>query len=108
AGARGPPANVAPEIPGADHRQAASSTLEIPGGFLRVCVLAWRRRHPGLSRTTSPQDPLGARRAHALDRTAAQVLGQQCAPAGVEARLRAAGVEDLDARRWRLRGVQDA
>jgi hypothetical protein len=28
----------------ADHRQAASSTLEIPEGFLRVCVLAWRRR----------------------------------------------------------------
>jgi hypothetical protein len=29
-----------------DHRQAASSTLEIPPGFLRVCVLAWRRRWP--------------------------------------------------------------
>jgi hypothetical protein len=27
-----------------DHRQAASSTLEIPEGFLRVCVRAWRRR----------------------------------------------------------------
>jgi hypothetical protein len=27
-----------------DHRQAASSTLEIPLGFLPVCVLAWRRR----------------------------------------------------------------
>jgi hypothetical protein len=30
----------------ADHRDAASSTLEIPEGFLRVCVLAWRRRRP--------------------------------------------------------------
>src|SRR3954470_19688449 len=54
----GPPANVAPEIPGADHRQAASSTLEIPEGFLRVCVLACRRRHPGPSSTTSTGDPL--------------------------------------------------
>jgi glutamate racemase len=27
-----------------DHRQAASSNLEIPEGFLRFCVLAWRRR----------------------------------------------------------------
>jgi hypothetical protein len=27
-----------------DHRQAASSTLEILPGFLRVCVLACRRR----------------------------------------------------------------
>ena len=26
--------------------------LEIPEGFLRVCVLAWRRRHPGLSGAT--------------------------------------------------------
>ena len=27
-----------------DHRLPASSTLEIPGGFLRVCVLGSRRR----------------------------------------------------------------
>jgi hypothetical protein len=27
-----------------DHRQAASSILEIPGGFLRICVLGSRRR----------------------------------------------------------------
>jgi hypothetical protein len=57
--ASGPPANVAPEIPGADHRQAASSTRGKPGVFLRVCVLAWRRRHPGLSSTTFTGDPLG-------------------------------------------------
>jgi len=30
----------------ADRRLAASSTLEIPGGFLRICVLASRRRRP--------------------------------------------------------------
>ncbi len=30
----------------ADHRHASSSTLEIPGVFLQVCVLAWRRRRP--------------------------------------------------------------
>ncbi|MGZ8633666.1 MAG: hypothetical protein ACXWZZ_07395, partial [Solirubrobacteraceae bacterium] len=47
------------EVPGADHRHAASSTLEIPEGLLRVCVLAWRRRHPGLSGATFTGDPLG-------------------------------------------------
>jgi len=30
----------------ADHRLAASSTLEIPGGFLQVCVRARRRQRP--------------------------------------------------------------
>jgi hypothetical protein len=30
----------------ADRRLAASSTLEIPEGFLRVCVLARRRQRP--------------------------------------------------------------
>jgi hypothetical protein len=40
----GPSRNVRPEMTPIDHRQAASSTLEIPLGFLRVCVLAWRRR----------------------------------------------------------------
>jgi hypothetical protein len=30
----------------ADRRPAASSTLEIPEGFLRVCVLAGRRQQP--------------------------------------------------------------
>ncbi len=29
-----------------DRRLTASSTLEIPGGFLRICVLASRRRWP--------------------------------------------------------------
>jgi hypothetical protein len=29
-----------------DRRLAASSTLEIPEGFLRICVLASRRRRP--------------------------------------------------------------
>jgi len=29
-----------------DRRLAASSTLEIPEGFLRICVLASRRRWP--------------------------------------------------------------
>src|SRR3954452_13605315 len=35
-----------PKSAAADHRQAASSILEIPGVFLRICVLAWRRRRP--------------------------------------------------------------
>jgi hypothetical protein len=41
-----PPAH--PNVLGstADHRLAASSTLEIPEGFLQVCVLARRRRRP--------------------------------------------------------------
>src|SRR4051794_29281965 len=43
-----------------DHRQAVSSTLEIPGGFLRVCVLAWRRRQPPFPCRTSREGPLGA------------------------------------------------
>jgi len=30
----------------ADRRLAASSTLEIPEGFLRICVLASRRQRP--------------------------------------------------------------
>jgi len=42
----GPLATFHPKSATADHRQASSSTLEIPGGFLRVCVLAWRRRRP--------------------------------------------------------------
>jgi hypothetical protein len=39
---------VSPDILGsaADRRLAASSTLEIPEGFLRVCVLARRRQRP--------------------------------------------------------------
>jgi hypothetical protein len=36
----------------ADHRLAASSTLEIPEGFLRICVLASRRRRPFENTTT--------------------------------------------------------
>ncbi|HEX5922658.1 MAG TPA: nuclear transport factor 2 family protein, partial [Baekduia sp.] len=55
----GPPQTFHPKVPGADHRHAASSTLEIPEGFLGVCVLAWRRRHPGLSGATFTGDPLG-------------------------------------------------
>ncbi|MGI9097477.1 MAG: hypothetical protein ACR2H2_03120 [Solirubrobacteraceae bacterium] len=39
-GASGPPANVAPETAGADHRQAASSDLDVAGPHLRSCVLA--------------------------------------------------------------------
>jgi len=35
-----------PKSATADHRHAASSTLEIPERLLRVCVLAWRRRRP--------------------------------------------------------------
>jgi len=30
----------------ADHRHPSSSTLEIPEGFLRICVLASRRQLP--------------------------------------------------------------
>ena len=43
---RAPPAT--PTVPGsaADHRLAASSTLEMPGAFLRACVLASRRQRP--------------------------------------------------------------
>src|ERR671923_436933 len=41
----------------ADHRLAASSTLEIPEGFLRVCVLAIRRQRP-------PSDAVRHRRKH--------------------------------------------
>jgi hypothetical protein len=41
-----PPANPDPPGSAADHRLAASSTLEIPGGFLRICVLASRRQRP--------------------------------------------------------------
>jgi hypothetical protein len=36
----------------ADRRLAASSTLEIPEGFLRGCVLARRRQRPPKSTTT--------------------------------------------------------
>jgi NAD(P)-dependent dehydrogenase (short-subunit alcohol dehydrogenase family) len=53
----GPSRNVPPEILGADHRRAASSTLEIPPVFLRVCVLARRRRHPGLPRRNVTRRP---------------------------------------------------
>jgi hypothetical protein len=35
-----------PKSATADHRQASSSTFEIPEGFPQVCVLAWRRRRP--------------------------------------------------------------
>ena len=42
----GLPATSHPESATADHRQASSSTLEIPGVFHRICVLAWRRRRP--------------------------------------------------------------
>ena len=42
----GPSRNVPPEIGAADHRRTLSSTLEIPGVFLRVCVLARRRQRP--------------------------------------------------------------
>src|SRR3954454_11076070 len=42
-----------------DHRQAVSSTLEIPEGFLRVCVLAWGRRQPPFPCRTSREGPLG-------------------------------------------------
>jgi hypothetical protein len=36
----------------ADRRLAASSTLEIPEGFLRVCVLARRRQRPSKDAAT--------------------------------------------------------
>ena len=42
----GLPATFHPKSATADHRHASSSTLEIPEGFLRICVLAWRRRRP--------------------------------------------------------------
>jgi hypothetical protein len=46
----GLPATTRPRSAGADHRHASSSTLDMREVFLRVCVLAWRRRRP-VSRT---------------------------------------------------------
>jgi hypothetical protein len=39
-----------------DHRQAVSSTLEMPAAFLRVCVLAWLRRRPPLPAERHEED----------------------------------------------------
>jgi hypothetical protein len=52
-----PPAS--PDVLGsaADRRLAASSTLEIPEGFLRACVLARRRQRP-------PENVMTYRRNH--------------------------------------------
>jgi hypothetical protein len=41
-----PPATHDTTGSAADRRLAASSTLEIPEGFLRICVLASRRQQP--------------------------------------------------------------
>jgi hypothetical protein len=41
-----PPASQDVLATTADRRLAASSTLEIPEGFLRACVLASRRQRP--------------------------------------------------------------
>ena len=41
-----PPAHRIIPVTTADHRLAASSTLEMPEAFLRACVLARRRRRP--------------------------------------------------------------
>ncbi len=41
--------------------RAASSDLDVARPHLRSCVLARRRRHPGVSRTTFLGDPLAVR-----------------------------------------------
>jgi hypothetical protein len=41
-----PPATHDTTGSAADRRLAASSTLEIPEGFLRICVLASQRQRP--------------------------------------------------------------
>ena len=42
----GLPVDIDILVSAADRRLAASSTLEIQGGFLRICVLARRRQRP--------------------------------------------------------------
>src|SRR3954462_2217115 len=45
-------------MPGADHRLAASSVGAMAPPFHPPCVLASRRRHPGISGATFLGDPL--------------------------------------------------
>ena len=54
----GPSRDRAPEVPGADHRPATSSNLVVAGPHRRSCVLASRRRHPGIPGAPSRDDPL--------------------------------------------------
>src|SRR3954454_23236007 len=54
----GPFRNSPPGIPGADRRLAASSDLDVAEPHLRSCVLASRRRHPGIPGAPSRDEPL--------------------------------------------------
>jgi len=49
-------------MPGADHRQAASSFRAMALPLRLPCVLAWRRRHPAIPRPTTEGEPLMATR----------------------------------------------